>query len=82
MKHTKVSIPNRQISVRSLNHIEHNTVSRTVHRLEPMLLLSILNEENVLFILEVVSTHLPKFRIVHVWRNDFAVASDFVFGPH
>ncbi len=82
MKHTKISKSNWQISVRSLDHIEHHTMSRTIHRLEPMLFFSILNEEYVLFILKVVTTHFPEFWVIHVRRNDFAVASNFVFGSH
>lgn len=57
-------------------------MSRTVHRLESMLLFSILNEEYVLFVLKVVTTHFPEFGVIHVRRNDFAVSSNFVLGSH
>lgn len=82
MKHTKVGKSNGEISIRSLNHVKHHTMSRTVHWLEAMLFFSILNEKDVLFVFEVMPTHLPKLRVVHIGRNNFTVASDFVLRPH
>jgi hypothetical protein len=82
VKHTEVSHSDGEISVRVLNHIEHNAMARAVHGLESMLFTCLVNEENVLLVLEVVATDLPKFGVVDIGRNNLTVASDSIFGSH
>lgn len=66
-----------------LDHIEHDTMTRAVHWLQPMLLARFfLDEEDVLLVLKVVTAHLPKFRVVDIRRDDLTISSDFVFRPH
>ena len=47
-----------------------------------MLLSSLINEENIFLIFEVVATNLPQLRVVNVRRNDLAVPPNAVFSPH
>ena len=82
MQDSKISHSDRQVSVGSLDHVEHNTISRTIHRFETMLFVVILNEEDVFTVLEVMSTRFPELRAVDVWRKDFTVTSDSILGTH
>ena len=83
VKDSEISHSDRKISVRVLDHIEHDAMTRAVHWLKAMLLARFfLDEEDVLLVFEVMSAHLPKFRVVDVRGDDFAISSDFVFRPH
>jgi hypothetical protein len=80
---TKISHPDGQIPVGMLVHVEHDTVTGTIHGLETVLLPRLLvDEEDVLFVLEVVTADLPELRVVNVGRNHLAVTTDLVLGSH
>lgn len=80
---SEVSHSDGKISVGVLDHIKHDAMAGTVHGLESMLLARFfLDEEDVFLVLEVMSTHLPKFRVVDVGGNDFTISSDLVFRSH
>lgn len=78
VKDTKVSISQGKISVRSLNRIEHKTVSRTVHRLESVFFIIILEKEHIFFILVPMTRDFPKLGIEEVRSNNLRVSSNFV----
>lgn len=62
--------------------IKHEAMARTVHWLKAVFFSFFLNEENVLLVLEVMTTFHPKFRVVNVWTNNFIVTSDFILRSH
>lgn len=79
MKHSEVSHPDGEVTIGPLHHVEHNAVTWTVHWLEAVLFVSLLDEEDVLSVLKVVAARLPQFGTVDVWRKNLTVSSDFVF---
>ena len=82
MQYAKISHTNRQISIGVLRLVEDETMSRTVHWLQALLFLSLLEEENVLFVLEVVTASLPELRVVKIRRDNFAIPSNRVLRSH
>ena len=83
MKYSKFSESYWQISVRSLNHIEHDAMSWTIHWLEAVLVATfLLDEEDILLVFEVMPTHFPEFSVVEVRRNNFIVTTDFILPSH
>ena len=65
-----------------MDHVEHEAVTRAVHGLESMFFIIVLDEEDILFVLEIVATTLPQIRAVYVGRYDFTVAPNLVLGSH
>ncbi len=57
-------------------------MSWTVHRFETMALAILLNKVHIVFIFEVVATHLPQVLVIHVRSHDFLVSSDSVLLSH
>jgi hypothetical protein len=43
-----------------------------------LLFLAFLEEEDALFVFEVVATGLPELRVIEIGRNDLLVSSDIV----
>ena len=82
MKDSKISHSVRKIFIGLLNETEHDTVAWAVHGFKSKLLSFILDPINVVFVFEVMSADLPKFRRVDVGTDDFIVSSNFVFSLH
>jgi hypothetical protein len=77
MDDTKLRHPDRQLLVTAVPGIKDQSVARTVHRLEcPLLLLDVQSEHVVLVVLPMTRS-LPKFAVVHIWRDDCGSSEEF-----
>jgi len=70
MEDTEVSVSEREISVGSLDGVEHETMRGAVHWLESMLFIVILQQEHVLFILVPMSRDTPELGIEEIRGDD------------
>ena len=89
MQHPKVSHPERQFLVRPRLILKHQAVPRTVHRLQPkcfrafvLAATMILDQEEVLFVVLVVTRHLPQVDVVQVRRYHLLEPALLVLLPH
>ena len=79
---TKLCHANRELLVAAISRAEDEAVAGTVHGFErPFLLLDVQREHAVLVILPVARC-LPQLRVVHVWGDDFLVATLEIFSLH
>lgn len=75
---SEVSVSEREISVGSLDGVEHETMSGTIHGLESVFFVVIFEKEHVLLVLCPMSGDLPKLCIEEIGSNDLIVTSDSV----
>jgi hypothetical protein len=57
-------------------------MSRAIHRLKSVSLFVLVNQIHIILVLKEVATDLPQLLIVHIWRDDFLIATNLVFITH
>lgn len=82
MEHTKVSIPQGQVSVADDSVLKKNAMSGAVHRLQTVASIVTLEQKHVISVVLVMATSLPKFEVIHVRSDNFLVASHSVLFPN
>jgi uncharacterized membrane protein len=59
--------------------IKDKAMPRTVHWLQPKLLLLYLKSEHILFVISSMAGCFPQLHVEHVWRHHLLIASFLVF---
>ena len=67
VQNTKVTVPDRKVSVRADGVVEHEAMAGAVHGFDTESLVLRLEEENIILVVGVMTGHLPEFEVVHVW---------------
>lgn len=78
MKHTKICVPEWQVTITVNTVLEQNTVGRTIHRFQAKTSTFRLKKEHILFVLLVMARLLPEVQIEDVWRDDLLIATSSV----
>lgn len=79
MQHSKVRQTQREFTVGAGGRVKHETVARTIHRLESEILVVDFESEHVVLVILPVTRGFPEGRVIHVWGLDFLEASGVVF---
>lgn len=66
MQNSKISHPDRQLSIGILGLIEDKAMSWTVHRLQSLFFLTFFKKENVLLVFEIMTTSFPELRVIKI----------------
>lgn len=82
MEDTKVSEPNRHVSVGADLIVEHQAMSGAVHRLHSEALLLHLEHEEVLLVVSVMAGSLPELQVEDIGRDGLLVTSDAVLSSN
>lgn len=81
MQHSKIGVSYRQLTIRMLHHIEHQTMARAIHGLHSVRHLLGLHQKHILLILIPVAWDLEQINIIKVGWNNFLVPSECVLLP-
>jgi hypothetical protein len=78
VEHAEVGKSDGEISVGSLDLVEHQTMSGTVHWLETMNLIFAIDQEHVFLVLGPMTGNLPQIALIEIGRYNLSVASNLV----
>ncbi len=78
MEHAQVGISQGQVSVADDTVLKKNAMSGAVHRLQTVASVVTLEQKHSISVVLVMSTSLPKFKVIHVRSDNFLVTSHSV----